>query len=666
MKQWLKSIFFVGLVSLAFGFVSCAADSGDSTETQTQIQVQTTYYTVSFNSNGGSSVSAQKVESGKTATKPSNPIKEGYSFRGWYNGTSEFDFSTPIKSNITLTAQWTENKTTPETPKNPETPENPETPDTPENPDSPDNPSTPTVTTYTVTFKANGGTGGDTTQTVTFGTTETLNSNTFIYTGYRFASWNTKADGTGNSYSDGGDFTVSEEKNITLYAQWVENDRYIISYANTYGAENSNPTSYRETVGATLSDLFLTGYIFEGWYSDADADGNGTGTKITGWGANEKAGDVTLWAKWTPRTDTAYKVEHWQENANDDSYTLFESENMSGTTDAQTNAEEKSYAHFTAQPITQETIAGNGSTVVKVYYERERVTLTLNLDGGTIGEKTSVTRTGKYDSQYAAVGTPAKSGYTFTQWSPKLPTTMKDGTFTAIYTANTNTPYKVEHWQENANDDSYTLIDTDNMTGTTDAQTNAEEKSYAHFTALAITQETIASNGSTVVKIYYERERVTLTLDLTGGTLGGESGTVTISGKYGSQYAAVGTPEKQGYNFDGWNPELPATLENATCQAVFKGNPTSISVTVSPNATLAIQKTESENAITLTAQSGHTSYTWKINNSTVADFTGASVNENEITISKASLASGAVYQVSLYAPKGGIPYSAQIAIKKGE
>ena len=89
-------------------------------------------------------------------------------------------------------------------------------------------------------------------------------------------------------------------------------------------------------------------------------------------------------------------------------------------------------------------------------------------------------------------------------------------------------------------------------------------------------------------------------------------------------------------------------------------------MTVSPNATLAIQKTESENAITLTAQSGHTSYTWKINNSTVADFTGATLNENEITISKASLTSGAVYQVSLYAPKGGIPYSAQIAIKKGE
>ncbi|MBR1403214.1 MAG: InlB B-repeat-containing protein, partial [Treponema sp.] len=371
MKQWLKSIFFVGLVSLAFGFVSCAADSGDSTETQPQVQVQTTYYTVSFNSNGGSSVSAQKVESGKTATKPSNPIKEGYSFRGWYNGTSEFDFSTPIKSNITLTAQWTENKTTPETPQNP---------DTPENPDSPDNPSTPTVTTYTVTFKANGGTGGDTTQTVTFGTTATLtantftrtgytflgwaktanaeqieyadkaefttpeqnttlyalwkpneytltfranggtgddttqtvtfgttatlSSNTFTYAGYRFASWNTKADGTGNSYSDSGDFTVSEEKNITLYAQWVENDRYIISYANTRGATNSNPTSYRETEGATLSDLSLTGYTFEGWYSEADADGNGTGTKITGWGAGEKSGDITLYAKWKANSYT--------------------------------------------------------------------------------------------------------------------------------------------------------------------------------------------------------------------------------------------------------------------------------------------------------------------------------------------------------------------------
>ena len=49
-----------------------------------------------FYSDGGRAVSAQKVESGKTATKPADPTKDGYSFLGWYNGDKTFDFATAI------------------------------------------------------------------------------------------------------------------------------------------------------------------------------------------------------------------------------------------------------------------------------------------------------------------------------------------------------------------------------------------------------------------------------------------------------------------------------------------------------------------------------------------------------------------------------------------
>lgn len=64
-------------------------------------------YTVTFNSDGGSSITSQTVEDGKTATKPSNPIKSGYTFIGWYNGSTEFNFDTQIRSNITLIAKYT-------------------------------------------------------------------------------------------------------------------------------------------------------------------------------------------------------------------------------------------------------------------------------------------------------------------------------------------------------------------------------------------------------------------------------------------------------------------------------------------------------------------------------------------------------------------------------
>ncbi len=64
------------------------------------------FYTVTFDSAGGSAVDAQKVQKDSKATMPGNPTKSGYVFDGWYNGNVKFDFSSEITSNITLTAHW--------------------------------------------------------------------------------------------------------------------------------------------------------------------------------------------------------------------------------------------------------------------------------------------------------------------------------------------------------------------------------------------------------------------------------------------------------------------------------------------------------------------------------------------------------------------------------
>ena len=82
-------------VLFMFNFASC----------QTEVE-STAYYTVTFDANGGSEVSSQKIESGKTATSP-NSTKTGYYLSGWYNGKTLFDFSTPITSDLTLKAKWT-------------------------------------------------------------------------------------------------------------------------------------------------------------------------------------------------------------------------------------------------------------------------------------------------------------------------------------------------------------------------------------------------------------------------------------------------------------------------------------------------------------------------------------------------------------------------------
>ena len=59
------------------------------------------------------------------------------------------------------------------------------------------------------------------------------------------------------------------------------------------------------------------------------------------------ASNVTLTAQWTANTDTAYTVQHYQQNANDSGYTLADTDNLTGTTGATATAAAKTYTNFT-------------------------------------------------------------------------------------------------------------------------------------------------------------------------------------------------------------------------------------------------------------------------------------------------------------------------------
>lgn len=63
-------------------------------------------YTVTFNTNGGSSISSQTIEENGKVTKPADPKKDGYTFKGWYIGSNQYNFDTKVTSNFTLTAKW--------------------------------------------------------------------------------------------------------------------------------------------------------------------------------------------------------------------------------------------------------------------------------------------------------------------------------------------------------------------------------------------------------------------------------------------------------------------------------------------------------------------------------------------------------------------------------
>jgi uncharacterized repeat protein (TIGR02543 family) len=64
---------------------------------------------VSFDSTGGSDVRRELIWKGSVIDEPDSPVREGYTFKGWYNEPSfenKFDFASKIRDNTTLYAKW--------------------------------------------------------------------------------------------------------------------------------------------------------------------------------------------------------------------------------------------------------------------------------------------------------------------------------------------------------------------------------------------------------------------------------------------------------------------------------------------------------------------------------------------------------------------------------
>ena len=81
-------------------------ESGDYTYNEETNTVVPTTFTVTFNTGDGSTVAPQTVTKGDKATKPADPTKEGFVFKGWTLNGVAYDFNTAVTGNITLVAVW--------------------------------------------------------------------------------------------------------------------------------------------------------------------------------------------------------------------------------------------------------------------------------------------------------------------------------------------------------------------------------------------------------------------------------------------------------------------------------------------------------------------------------------------------------------------------------
>jgi len=153
--------------------------------------------TITFASNGGSSVATQTVKKGEKAKQPSNPTRNGYTFRGWYLNNKKYDFNKEVNENITLTAEWTKNEASNNSGSSNQN-------------QQPSTPSTPEVKKYAVSFNSNGGSSVPS-QTIIAGGKATKPQDP-TRNGYTFIGWMHN----GGAYN----FNSSINGNVILIAEW--------------------------------------------------------------------------------------------------------------------------------------------------------------------------------------------------------------------------------------------------------------------------------------------------------------------------------------------------------------------------------------------------------------------------------------------------------------
>lgn len=228
--------------------------------------------------------------------------------------------------------------------------------------------------------------------------------------------------------------------------------------------------------------------------------------------------DVTETVIYKP-AEVSFTVKHYQQNTDNDNYTLADTETRTGYTESVVGAGlAKTYEGFTALLYDTTTkIAADGSTEVEIYYDRNYYLLSLDLDGGWGADPI-------YARYGAVIGlsSPTKPGYTFAGWTPEAPANMpaENKTLKANWTAKDSVDYTVVFWYQNANDDGYSYAGSITQSATPGASKSSGDfrstdftgRDASHFTYNAAKAETVTVNGdgSTVVNVYFTRKTYTL------------------------------------------------------------------------------------------------------------------------------------------------------------
>ena len=201
----------------------------------------------------------------------------------------------------------------------------------------------------------------------------------------------------------------------------------------------------------------------------------------------------------------------------------------------------------------------------------------------------------KVDDQIVAPKDPSKEGYTFAGWKPSVGIMgTADATFEAVFAAAGDTAYTVNTYVMGT-DGTYGNPTSEKLTGTTGSTATYAPEAREGFTVAdeSVLSGTIAADGSLVLKVYYSRNKYTLTVD------------GVASEVYYGAAVSVAEPSKEHYTFAGWEPELPDTMPANDVTVVSKWTEDGADYTAYDAAVAAAQakKAETDYDKTYTAES---------------------------------------------------------------
>lgn len=366
--------------------------------------------------------------------------------------------------------------------------------------------------------------------------------------------------------------TIAADGSLVLSIYYSRN-QYTITYANT----DLEPDTYY--YGATVSARTpeKAGYAFQGWEEEVPS--------------TMPAQNITLTAKWNenPADYTDYDIAVAAANAK-----KAEANYDKTYTEASRKALDAALAVDVANKKLSEQGVVDAQTAAINAAVKGLEKMTYNAIFTVDGEEYAKVPT-KVDDQIVAPKDPSKEGYTFAGWKPSVGIMgTADATFEAVFAAAGDTAYTVNTYVMGT-DGTYGDPTSEKLTGTTGSTATYAPEAREGFTVAdeSVLSGTIAADGSLVLKVYYSRNKYTLTVD------------GVASEVYYGAAVSVAEPSKEHYTFAGWEPELPDTMPANDVTVVSKWTEDGADYTAYDAAVAAAQakKAETDYDKTYTAES---------------------------------------------------------------